>query len=209
MARKSVKEDIQVETKNIEKDQQTENENVPGLVEINVGETNTNIEEKPKRQYKKREKKEDVKQSSNSFNDSVKDISNLLVAGFGILSLKMGEHWQISIDEAISVATPAARIMERYNLLEKASKVSDPLSLIIASGMITIPRLMISQQLQKEKNSTLIKEGKIKDGTTNNISTEKRKVNESNQQINGEIERKPEDNISSISSLCQSMETGI
>lgn len=69
----------------------------------------------------------------------------MLVAGiFGLLSIPLGQHWQITPQEAQQVADPASRIIARMNMSEQVSKYSDPILLIMALATISVPRMMIT-----------------------------------------------------------------
>lgn len=70
---------------------------------------------------------------------------------FQIASLFAGPHWAIAPEEARLVAEPTARILDRLELTETSNKYTDYLMLVIALAGITIPRIMMSQQIRPKK----------------------------------------------------------
>ena len=117
---------------------------------------------------KKKLKKKPAKQKAES--EQIKDIQNLLEGVFLVASLKAGEHWKLSSDESKQIATPLSRILERYDLLTKASEVSDPVALIVAAATIVIPRIMVTQMSKPAKQEKILKENGVigNDKKTNN-----------------------------------------
>lgn len=110
---------------------------------------------KPKKQ---REKK--VKERSEA--EKVKDIQNLLEGVFMVASLKAGEHWTLSSEESKQIAQPLSRILDRYDLLNKATEVSDPVALVVATATIIFPRVMVTKMsADQKKTETLKKNGVI------------------------------------------------
>ena len=117
---------------------------------------------------KKKLKKKPAKQKAES--EQIKDIQNLLEGVFLVASLKAGEHWKLSSDESKQIATPLSRILERYDLLNKASEISDPVALIVAAATIVIPRIMVSQMTAAQKKNEVMKKNGVisSDKKTNN-----------------------------------------
>jgi hypothetical protein len=153
-------------------------ENKPDIVEIEIPpiEKNETVEQpKQKRKYEKRNKGEKTKKDSKKndvSSESIENISSLMQAGFQIASLRFGEHWVISNDEAISVAKPLAKILDKYSLLSKAESVSDPVALIVATGAIVLPRVMVSAQNKQTKVEKVIrKNGGFDNGKSANTPT--------------------------------------
>jgi len=76
----------------------------------------------------------------------------LLIQGvFNIVAMRSGEHWAITQEEAQGIATPAARIMERYDITEKVNEYGDYVALAVATGMVIVPRVIISQMQKPTK----------------------------------------------------------
>jgi len=63
---------------------------------------------------------------------------------FAVVAARAGAHWAITEEEAEAIATPAANIISRYIDTEKMAKYSDPAALVIALGVVLVPRVMIS-----------------------------------------------------------------
>lgn len=132
----------------------------PDIVKIEIPKLNENIEKPAKRQYNKRNKNvENLNQNSNTNSkksgknnsDDYENISTLIKTGFTVVSLRAGEQWNIDDNEANSIAKPLSKILEKYNLIEKLEKVSDPVALIVATGTVVMPRLIMTLNLNKEK----------------------------------------------------------
>lgn len=115
----------------------------------------------PKRK-KPAQKKKPTKEKAEA--EKVKDIQNLLEGVFLVASLKAGEHWQLSQDESKQIAHPLSRILDRYDLLTKATEVSDPVALIVACATIVFPRVMVTKMTADQKKAdTLRKNGVMND----------------------------------------------
>ena len=132
----------------------------PKTVEVEI-KTENKADQKTTPKRKAPRENPTPKQKSNT--DQVKDIQNLLEGVFMIASLKAGEHWTLSADESKQIAVPLSRILDRYDLLGKASEVSDPVALVVAVATITVPRVMLSKMsLEQKKAETLTKNGVMK-----------------------------------------------
>jgi hypothetical protein len=148
---------------------------------------------KPKR--KSRSKKETgISQS---------EISNLIIGCFSLVSLKAGDHWNITEDEALQVSKPLESILLKMNLLDKVSNCSDGAMLAFAVASITLPRILISRsQSENKKKTKLIQlkggfaNGKqqptIEQHPTRNIDTEQIKVDDSPETRKANLERAKE-----------------
>ncbi len=113
----------------------------PKEITIEAGEEITDTKLKTVR--KPRAKKKD-----NNINTN--DISMLLVGTFSLISMKAGEHWTISEEEANTVSRPLENILRKMDLLEKVTNVSDGAMLLFALSTITIPRVILSQEIMKQ-----------------------------------------------------------
>lgn len=78
--------------------------------------------------------------------------TSLVSTIFGLTSMKAGDHWQLSTEEAQQLADPTLRILERYGLLEKIAASSDAIALMLAASAIVVPRAVFSVQLAKHNN---------------------------------------------------------
>lgn len=93
--------------------------------------------------------------------EKIKDIQGLLEGVFMVVSLKAGPHWQLSEEESNQIATPLSRILDRYDLLSKASEVSDPVALVVATATIVFPRVMVSKMSAKQKKADILKKNGV------------------------------------------------
>lgn len=116
---------------------------------------------KPKRKYKKREKKTDKKETTD-----IKDVQMLIEGIFTVVSLKGGEHWKLQSKESEQIAIPLTNILEKNNLIEKVGNVSDGMGLIIACISIVVPRLLISKMQKPNKTREVLeKNGAVRSNT--------------------------------------------
>lgn len=130
------------------------------------------VEIAPAEEVPKPKKKRSKKNDDNSIND----IKNLISAIFGILSFTIGPEWEISDNEANSIATPLKNILDRYDLADKIGQASDGFMLVSALGMIIIPRLLVtkSKKVKKvDKKDNVVEMKEI---------AEKREINKDNKQ---------------------------
>jgi hypothetical protein len=125
------------------------------LVEVEIPVKAESKRGRPKGSTQK-EKKEKKLQGS--------DISPLIQTVFSLVSLKAGEHWQLSNEEVDSLSKPLCNILDKLNLTEKVSNMSDGAGLILAVIMIIAPRVMITIAQKKEKKEvTKTDEQKIRE----------------------------------------------
>ena len=135
----------------------------PAGVVIEI-QTDNKGEKKTVPNRKKPPAKKKITPKERSEAEKVKDIQSLLEGIFMVASLKAGSHWQLQPDESKQIATPLSRILERYDLLGKASEVSDPVALIVATATIVFPRIMVTKMTADSKTKeTLKKNGVIAD----------------------------------------------
>ena len=80
----------------------------------------------------------------------------LLQGAFSILSIRLGEHWNITEQESKSIVNPCINILDKYDIFNKVAKNVDVLSLIVAVGTVIIPRIILTIPDNKEvtKNET-------------------------------------------------------
>lgn len=116
------------------KETETEKHPRPALVDIEV----------PAPEKKKRGRPPKKAKETEETNIGTDEIAMLVAGIFGLLSLPLGPHWQVTPQEARQVAEPAGRIIARMNMAEQVSKYSDPVLLIMALATISIPRLMMT-----------------------------------------------------------------
>lgn len=136
------------------------------VVQLNAeGKSEQKVLPKPRKKIDPKAKgKANQKAKERTETEKVKDIQNLLEGVFMVGSLKFGSHWSLTPEESKQIAVPLSRILERYDLLGKASEVSDPVALIVAVATITVPRLMITKMTgDQKKTETLKKNGVIGD----------------------------------------------
>lgn len=169
--------------------------NMVEKVEVNEISANSNSDEipKPKRHYKKRETKSKIE--TNNIIDETQ-LNSLFCGMFSLLALKLGEHWRITNDEASQITKPLSNILERYNVSEQVSKMSDGLLLLMAVTTITLPRVLISREIQNNKKEKKKMEV-LKGGKINEVKEDK-KTNDNNNRGISEIKT---DNSQSLKSL--------
>lgn len=131
---------------------------VPKAIVIDEGESISDTKVKPKRQRKS-------KQNNNS-GVSANDLSYLISGAFELISTKAGEHWKVTPQESLSIATPLEKILDKMNLLEKVANISDGAMLFMAVSSITIPRVLISQKISAQKK-IIKKQNALNGGVTN------------------------------------------
>lgn len=137
----------------IEKEQEA-----PNIVEIEI------TDNQPKKRGRPPKSKEETTGGGSTGKDVKKlntditsDLSMLLTSLFGVVSLKAGGHWSINKEEADSIAKPLSNIFNKYNLVDKVNSVSDPLALIIATGTIVAPRVLMTKISKEKKIEKTIK----------------------------------------------------
>lgn len=72
---------------------------------------------------------------------------------FSLVATRTGAYWAITAEEAETIATPAANIIARYIDTEKMAKYSDLAALVMALGVVLVPRVMITITKKGEKPS--------------------------------------------------------
>lgn len=77
-------------------------------------------------------------------------IETMVKAVYGIAANRLGPVWNVSDEEAKSIAVPLASILARYEKLIQVSQYSDVAMLILALGAVTVPRLMVTMQERRE-----------------------------------------------------------
>lgn len=126
------------------KDLVEEKKEIPEIIEIPV---DNPAEIKTEKKIKAAPKKY-TKKSQDLGNE---EITALLVGVFGLVALKAGEHWVIDETEAKQISQPLVNILKKINIMEEVSNVSDGMMLVLAVGILTIPRIMISIDIAKTK----------------------------------------------------------
>ena len=122
-----------------------------------------------KRKHKKKTlPKADIKELTDN-------LASFIQGTFAMVAARAGDYWNVSNDEAMKVAAPAARILDRLDLGGKASAYSDYMALIIALFTIIGPRLFMMQMVQKpERQVQLVRlDGKGSDDRSSKPSNGK------------------------------------
>jgi len=89
---------------------------------------------------------------------SQNEISNLIMGCFSLVSLKAGEHWQVTEDESLQVAKPLENILKKLDLLEKVTNASDGAMLVFACVSIALPRILITKALSEENKKSKVEQ---------------------------------------------------
>ncbi|EIT6323209.1 hypothetical protein L2Q67_004714, partial [Salmonella enterica] len=91
----------------------------------------------------------------------------LIKTTFDIASLRMGQMWALSQEEASKLATPISNIMARHNLTEKMGEYGDYISLAVTGAMVFVPRFMMWQQMkQMEMHHLQIQKERVEHNAT-------------------------------------------
>ena len=109
------------------------------MVAVNVPEVK---ETKPKRTAKK-------KKDSGMNADMVAD---LITGASGVVASRpdMG-HWMIDKKEALQIADPLCKVIEKNEALKKVAEHSDSIALAVACMSVFMPRIFITATISKEK----------------------------------------------------------
>lgn len=111
---------------------------------------------KPRSRKKKPAKKPDISVNA-------KDLNPILMGAFSLIGSKFGTHWNISEEEATAVTQPLVKVLEKMDLLEKVSNISDGAMLVVGCGSIIIPRLLVQQEIIKGKRVEVLQGGRKKE----------------------------------------------
>jgi hypothetical protein len=112
---------------------------------------------KPKKVKPKAESQATKKKSKSKSGIDSSEIDLVLMGGFGLLSTVLGEHWQITGDEAEMVSDPLVRVLDKLpkKTVEKINSMAAPTSLVVALGAIIVPRTMIEIEKWRYKREAL------------------------------------------------------
>lgn len=111
----------------------------------------SNVVEIPSPKPREVKKREYTKRKTKAGAVGSEQISALLDGIFNVVSLKGGQHWKLNEGESEQISIPLSNILEKMNLLERVTNISDGLALIIATSSIVIPRALITIQIEKNK----------------------------------------------------------
>ena len=115
-------------------------EKSPQVVTVNVP-----TEKKPKRKPKA---KKDTKEQS----ASPELIRDLIVAGSQMVAMMPDmAHWEISSEEAQTIAAPLVKVIEKNDSLKKVVEQSDNIALAVAAMTVFAPRAYITVMQMQEK----------------------------------------------------------
>ena len=109
------------------------------MVAVNVPEVK---EAKPKRTAKK---KKDSGINAEMFADLISGASGV------VASRPDMAHWMIDKKEAMQIADPLARVIEKSESLKKVAEHSDSIALAVACMSVFVPRAFITVAINKEK----------------------------------------------------------
>ena len=76
-------------------------------------------------------------------------VQSVIEGLFNVSASRLGQHWQLSDEEASSIATPASNIIAKYLDTSVLDKYSDPAALLIAMVVVCAPRVMINVSQKK------------------------------------------------------------
>lgn len=112
---------------------------VPGSDDVEVP-----APEKPKRKKGGRKKK-----SAGSVDTT--QVAALIQSFSKIAATRLGDHWVFSDEEALSIAEPLSRIMERHGVTEKLGEYADYIALLSAVTITVVPRMMVTREMAKRE----------------------------------------------------------
>jgi len=115
--------------------------------------TSTHKKERPSGlTYNKKSKS--AKKKTNSDPTTTVMVQSVIEGLFNVSASRLGSHWQLTDDEASSIATPASNIIAKYLDTSVLDKYSDPAALLIAMVVVCAPRVMIN--VSQKKGATTI-----------------------------------------------------
>jgi hypothetical protein len=81
------------------------------------------------------------------------NINVMLTTIFGLLSLRLGQHWEMSQEECNGISEPLSRILNRMIPAETSGKYTDYILLTAGLTLTITPRIMLSKELSNVKTS--------------------------------------------------------
>lgn len=133
------------------------------MVDEDTGEISIPTPPKPKRQrksgmtYNKSPKKTESPEASALF-------ASVIIGAFAVSATRLGPHWAITEDEAMTIAIPATKLISKYLPAETMEKYSDPTALVIAIVVVMAPRIMLTATAGAPKKVDKVKKEVIEDG---------------------------------------------
>lgn len=78
-------------------------------------------------------------------------LSALIGSLSDIVASRAGEHWKLSKNECMTIAEPAAKLVNNSEQLKQLAEHSDALALVMACVIVFAPRVLITAQNSKQK----------------------------------------------------------
>jgi hypothetical protein len=149
----------------------------------------------PENKENKKPKKPPVKKLTKNKTDEIKQMTTgILMSGFALISIRAGEHWNLSEDEANSISSPLINILNKYGAFRK---VTNNMDIILLAGAIwgtIIPRALISYDMMKLKKDNEVNDidkiRKKKDETSRSDKRNSANGNEGNQSSHENLNKK-------------------
>lgn len=145
-----------------------------------------------------------------SKSEQVTQLDTVIQSAFSLIALKGGMHWMVTPEESKQLAIPLQNLIEKYDLTERVSAISDPMALVIASITIVVPRVILSQGLKPSKQKKILE----RNGAINNDRQKQptTSTKESSSESNGSAVRTDQaDNTTHdgqlIKSVCDTVQT--
>lgn len=83
-------------------------------------------------------------------------LASLLGVVFNLMAVRMGDHWRLSAEEAMALAEPTSRILDRYDLTKKTGAYADFIALGVAVTGIVIPKVMMEMSKPKKPRKGVV-----------------------------------------------------
>ena len=154
------------------------------LVDIELPDPDENIEVEHKQKHTRRKSKKAKRTPSRVKTPAgvvmiqhTDDVARLIKTGFELIAGRVGDLWAVSDEEALSIATPLCKILAKYEQSKMVAENMDAVALIVATGTILVPRIILQRELVK--NARAVEGGKNNEGT---FSRETRRTDEKHQQ---------------------------
>ena len=118
-------------------------------------------------QKKAEEGKTVRKKKRTAKDETVFDVTPLLVTVFGVISAREGmEHWSLSQSEAKAIGDPLNKILADSEAFSELNNHSDSVALVVACATIFVPKIMVTVSKNKERKKEKTIEKRIIEGKT-------------------------------------------
>jgi len=110
------------------------------------------VEEQPKKRGRKAGSTNKAKTQKAVDKDLAQNLSTLIQGFYSLTGgMLQAPYFAVTKEEADSIAQPAAKILSKSQFSEQLNKYSDNVALVVAAGIVTIPRVAIYMQQTKQQ----------------------------------------------------------